>query len=124
MNKKYKFVKCIWIIKLYQILFDDYIVIFDYNIFQWIFWHKISIDLKLIKIYKNINKTLKNKIKSIIDILKLFFWINWYIYIYILYVLIKNINLISVHWLLNYIKYYLMIILWYVIIICLILKFI
>ena len=36
-NKKYKFDKCILIIKLYQILFDDYIVIFDYNIFLWIF---------------------------------------------------------------------------------------
>ena len=33
-NKKYKFDKCILIIKLYQILFDDYIVIFDYNIFR------------------------------------------------------------------------------------------
>ena len=33
-NKKYKFHKYILIIKLYQILLDDYIVIFDYNIFQ------------------------------------------------------------------------------------------
>ena len=44
--------------------------------------------------------------------------INIYIYIYIIfYVSIKNINLISVYWLLNYIKYYLILILWYLIII-------
>ena len=36
-NKKYKFDKCILIIKLYQILFNNYNMIFDYNIFWWIF---------------------------------------------------------------------------------------
>ena len=38
------------------------------------------------------------------------------------FVCIKTINLISVHWLLNDIKYYLIIIMWNVIITCLILK--
>ena len=42
-NKKYKFDKCILIIKLYQILFDDNIVIFDYNMFNF----KIYLILKL-----------------------------------------------------------------------------
>ena len=44
--------------------------------------------------------------------------LNKLMYVYIiLYVSIKNINLISVYWLLNYIKYYFIIILWYLIII-------
>ena len=30
-KKKYEFYKCIFIIKLYKILFDNNIVIFDYN---------------------------------------------------------------------------------------------
>ena len=42
-NKKYKFDKCTLIIKLYQILFDDNIVIFDYNMFNF----KIYLILKL-----------------------------------------------------------------------------
>ena len=57
-----------------------------------LFWHKISVDLKLIKIYKKVKKkkkkTLRNEIRSIINILKLFYWRNWYIYIYI-YIYIK-----------------------------------
>ena len=36
----------------------------------------------------------------------------------------KNMNFINVHLLLNYIKYYSIILLWYLIIICLILKYI
>ena len=42
-NKKYKFDKCTLIIKLYQILFDNNIVIFDYNKFNF----KIYLILKL-----------------------------------------------------------------------------
>ena len=38
------------------------------------------IDQKLIKTYENIRKILKNEIKSIIYILKLFYWRNWYMY--------------------------------------------
>ena len=38
------------------------------------YFHKISIDKKLIKTYENIRKKpLKNEIRSIIDILKLFY---------------------------------------------------
>ena len=33
--KKYKFYKCTFIIKLYQILFDNNIMIFDYNMFNF-----------------------------------------------------------------------------------------
>ena len=41
----------------------------------------ISIDQKLIKTYKNVEKKPhKNEIWSIIDILKLLCWINWYMY--------------------------------------------
>ena len=42
-NKKYKFDKYILIIKLYQILFDDNSVIYDYNMFNF----KIYLILKL-----------------------------------------------------------------------------
>ena len=35
MDKKYKFYKCIFIIKLYQILFNNSIVIFNYNMFSF-----------------------------------------------------------------------------------------
>ena len=42
-NKNYKFDKCILIIKLYKILFDDSIVICDYNKFNF----KIYLILKL-----------------------------------------------------------------------------
>ena len=42
-NKKYKFDKCTLIIKLYKILFDDNIVICDYNMFNF----KIYLILKL-----------------------------------------------------------------------------
>ena len=41
--KKYKFDKCILIIELYKILFDDNIVTCDYNIFNF----KIYLILKL-----------------------------------------------------------------------------
>ena len=48
--------------------------------YRRIFWHKILINQKLIKTYENIRKILKNEIKSIIYILKLFYWRNWYMY--------------------------------------------
>ena len=35
---------------------------------------------KLIKTRGNVRKTLRNEIKSIIDIVKLFYWRNWYMY--------------------------------------------
>ena len=41
--KKYEFYKCIFIIKLYKILFDNNIVIFDYNMSNF----KIYLLLKL-----------------------------------------------------------------------------
>ena len=40
---QYEFYKCIFIIKLYQILFDNNIVIFDYNMSNF----KIFLILKL-----------------------------------------------------------------------------
>ena len=38
------------------------------EIYRRIFWHRISVNLKLIRNYKNVRKTLKNKIKSIIEL--------------------------------------------------------
>ena len=43
------------------------------EIYWWIFWKKISIGLKLLKTHKNIKKPHNNIIRSIIDILKLFY---------------------------------------------------
>ena len=59
---------------------DENIVNYGYigtsilRIYRQIFWKKISISLKLIKIYKKIQEKLyKNIIRSIINILKLFY---------------------------------------------------
>ena len=71
------------IINVSVVWFYEYIGDISIDIFtQNINWPKINL----------YNKTLINKIKNIIGILKLFCW--KYIYIY------------NVHWLLNYIKYY------------------
>ena len=54
MIKKYKFYKFIFIIKLYQILFDNNIVIFDYMI--------IDYDMFNFKIYLILNYDIFNSI--------------------------------------------------------------
>ena len=80
---------------------------------------------------KNIEKNSKNDIISnnrhfkVILLNKIIYvWYNLSYLLIISYVWIKNINFISVYLLLSYIKYYSIIVSWYLIIICLVLKYI